>query len=518
MALEGIEKPRGLSPEEAEQLSAELVSAEADPEYQELQQLEVSGRASASAITNTVQTTTALEAMRDALGRASDEQALGIAGVHFANLAIESVTERFGHTPERLTISVEGYRNDPKEALAAAMEDLRVQSDGLWGTIKAQLTQMADALVTKLSSFKKNVGRLETRVAEVTAKVEAVPKEAVMNFGALKPQDWFVHLCYHGKAAPKGLVGIGPAVEDLLNKSSKVMLSTVGRYNGWIKSNAQKALEDAEVFSSLRYKTSDFLILNQKAYDEKRRIRYTKADAGYRYYQSDELPGGMAFYSHLASADASGPGAVTSLANIRYQIEPYDVFSYNRVKAAVMMAAVVALSGYVGQAVTLGYVIPMIKAGNAGSAMAAVGATYVASMGASHAAKYRGHDKGSDGKYATGNDLKLTKDMIFETLTIPEAKRVLKEVTSGVKALRDWEHNSFKEVFKDKEAADLIERMIHAKASEDNRASARLLKKLCFAVLELQVTMAGQAMTYALRVYNAMLNYVQKSTYQYIRV
>ena len=528
MAFEGLEED--VTPEEleaAEAQSTQLVSLGNDPEFQKLEEADDVGKAIQDTIGNTVEASTALEALSDALNASIKAGGLDKHGMMFANLAVESVRTLHGVENDRLAISVESYRQDPLAALKTAMEDIQIQSQGLWSSIKEKLSTMAASLVAKLRSFKANVIKLEKRVNEVEALISHIGSSDKPSFGALKPHDWFIDLCYHGKAAPKGLVGIGPAVDKLLKETADVLVSSVGKYNGWIKSNHSKALQDTTVFNSLKYKTSDFLILNQKQFTDERRVGWFKAIEGFSHYRSEELPGGMALFAHLARTDCSGVSAVPALDSIFYTLAQYDPVSYNLMKGALYTIGGLTLGSFVGIVVGLGFAAPAIySAVSATSSAAMLASATTAGVIASTGAKVgqgvggymgfkKGYEKDANGKLY-GNKIKLTKDMLFETLTVAEMKRVISEVKKGIQALKAWETTIFKEIYKDKEASGIIDDFMYdAEPGTNNRTSVRLLKELCFAVFGLTNALSYKSGSYALRTYNSMLNYVQKSSYQY---
>lgn len=504
----------------------ELVSSEKDPEFQKLEEADLVGAAIQKDVIASVEASTALEAMAGALNKAMLDGDMSVHGIKFANIAIESLNASYGIKTTKLAISVEDYKQDPTRALKAAMEDIEVQSQSLWSSIKEKMVNMADSLVVKLSSFRKNIVRLELRMGQVEALVNKIDNGAQMRFTALKPQDWFIDLSYHGKAAPKGLVGIGPAVEKLLKESVTVMTSVVGKYNGWIKANHEKAMSDSAAFSSLKYATRDFLILNQKPFDDSRRVVFTKASEGCGFYRSEELPGGMALYTHLAKKDHSGFVAISCLSEVNYRLAQFDPVSYNLVKGVITTCIGAAFGVFVGAAVVAGFAYPLVAGTGAATKLAATasvaaGAYDTLSSAVEFGAVAGGFtggissfDKNSEGlRY--GSKVKLTKEMVFQTLSLVEAKRVLAEIKRGIASMKAWETTVFKETYRDKEAADIIEKLLKRNTVKADGASVRLLKNLCFAIFNLQVSMSGKTLSYAIRTYNSMLNYVQKSSYQY---
>ena len=521
MAFEGLEDTLNLAElNESETLSFKLVSVEHDPELQGMHESEALTAALTDEVTQTVEKSSSLEAMSDALSRSLAVEELSLHAVHFANLAIESM----GYSSRRLAISTEAYKQNPKHAIQVAIEDLREKASSLWSSVKEKMGSLAQALGAKLGLFKSSIEVLKKRVVEArtllgTAKSQH--KEARLN--VLKPQDWFVDLCYLGKAAPTGLVGTGKLVEQLLDQSSTLIVRTVNDYIDWVKKNHDKALTDPEVFKTLKFKRSSFLMLDQKVFTPGRNIGLAKVSAGCEFNRSHELPGGMALYAHLYHSDVEGADSVQAIGEVSYSIAAFDPFAYSRIKMAILAVIGIPLMAYVSQIVGLGIAAAgaetMASGGLAAGAIAVVGDGMGASASfksATDALLSLAKQKDAGGNHF-GSSVKIEKHMVFRTLTLAQAEKVLADVESGIAAMHKWQSVAMKEVWADQAYADLVDKTINRKETGDgvNRTAVRVLKQLLFAVVKLQVSVSSNTMTYALRTYNSMVNYVMKSMYQY---
>jgi hypothetical protein len=520
-----------------EQQAAALVSIATDPEFQQLEQSDHTTEVIGQEIAAVAQTSTALEAMADALHRASSEGQMGVHGVRFANLAIESLTSGSEGRSARLAISVEAYRQDPKAALKAAMEDVQAQSDGLWATIKAKLGAMAQALSEKFKFFKNNIAKLEQRLHGVDSVVKGMDGEVRCPF--LKPQDWFLDLCYLGKAAPIGLEGIGKSVEKLLTESTNLLSQSSKRYIQWLGSNRDKALIEPAVYNNLKFKKNDFLIQNQKEFSQDRKLVLHKASEGCAFYRGDELPGGKSLFAHLCKTDESGAAAIDALGEVEYTLSPFEPASYNRMKLAITAAIALPIAAYVGAVggsilgafvgATIGGIAGAVATGTAGGVLTgatvtgvvgsyagAAGGAYLVAKDAAHKVLDYSKEKDADGN-AYGKNAAIDKDMVFYTLTKSNATSVLSDVKSGIQAMHRMEQVMFKEVWADKTFIRQMDDIIEGTeaSGQSDRVSIRLLKNLCFAIFNLQVSFSSNVVAYALRTYNSMLNYVEKSALQY---
>lgn len=502
-------------------------------EFLQLQESDQDTESLRADISADVEESVSMEAMADELDRAMAQEQLSISGVLFANLAIESLSSRTSGQKALPSLSMETYKKDPQKAIQAAMEDIKERASELWEGVKIKMASLADSLGAKLRAFQSNIARLEKRAVQVQIQLNVVKeklgKDAKPRVPILKPQDWFIDLCYHGKPPPPALRGVGKQVEGLLNETGRVVSGAVRNYSEWMKRNHAAALGDVDVFKSLKFRAGDFLVLHSKQFDENRKLGLNKPAPGNSFYRSDELPGGMALFTQVCKQDENGAASIQAVSRIEYQIREYDPTSYSRIKLAILAVIGVPVAAY------LSFMGAAFVAANTGAAFAAgmssgakgalifsgtafkEGSGLVDDIkGAIDKAKDFVKDKDSNGD-AYGSSLKLDKDMVFETLSPSEAQGVLSDLAAGVKAMRTWENLVFKEMWADEAFSDLMDKTILNKEKRDeaNRVSVRLLKNLCFAILNLQTSLSTGIITYALRTYNAMLNYVQKSIYQY---
>jgi hypothetical protein len=486
--------------QQTEQPSEHLVSLDASPTFQLLEQSGHTSEAIGQEIADIVQTSTALEAAADALGRAMGEGQMGVHGVRFANLAIESITGTLQGRSQRLAVCVEQYQRDPLTALKTAMEGVQTQADELWASIKAKLGALAQALGEKLKFFKDSMAHLEQRLLVSASNVERMQGEARSAF--LKPQDWFIDVCYLGQAPPAGLKGIGKAVEDLLSESSHALSRSCHQYTQWLEENYAQATLDPNVFKGLKFKKCDFLIQNQKEFTLEQKPGLIKAQEGCAFYRGGELPGGKALFVHLSQDDEAGAAAIDALSKVYYQLEAFEPLSYNRTRLAITAGASLPVALYVGSVggAVLGGAAGAVIAGTAPSAV-------------SDASDYT-----KDADNNTHREGALPDaDMVFHTLSQSQAKAVLSDVESGVQALRRMGEVVFKEVWLDEKFSQRMDSIIDKTetGSDENRLSVRLLKNTCFAIFELQGSFSSNVITYALRTYDSMLNYTEKSALQY---
>jgi hypothetical protein len=467
--------------QQTEQQSADLVSLSTDPAFQMLEQSGHTSEAIGQELSDIVQTSTALEAAADALGRASGAGQMGVHGVRFANLAIESITSALSGRSERLAVCVQQYQQDPLGALTAAMQSVQAQADGLWASIKAKLIAMAQALGEKLRLFKHSVTKLEQRLSEATSSVGRMQSEARCGF--LKPQDWFVDVCYLGHAAPAGLMGVGQAVEGLLSECTTTLSRFCLKYTQWLHEHGEHAKTDPSVFKSLKFKQCDFLIQDQKEFTVEGTLGLLKAQAGCAFYRGRELPGGKALFVHMSKTDEVGAAGIDALAKVNYQLDAFEPAAYNRMKLAVTAAASLPVTLYASS------VAGAVLGGAAGGVTA----------------------------LELPPSTPVDKDMVFHTLSQSQAQGVLSDVTSGVQALRRLGEVMFKEVWVDEAFSQRMNSIINSTQthSDENRLSVRLLKNTCFAIFELQGSFSSNVITYALRTYDSMLNYAEKSALQH---
>jgi hypothetical protein len=200
------------------------------------------------------------------------------------------------------------------------------------------------------------------------------------------------------------------------------------------------------------------------------------------FFRSHELPGGRAFYTQVNPSVTNGVEAIRSLEVVDFDLFYWDPKSYEVFK--MKLAAAIAIP----MTVFLTMVNPVLG-------VAAIGAasTYIATRGVDN----------------TGAKVEIDPTTIFKCLSIDEAKRVIGEVRQGLVGLKEWGDIVLLDPWKSQDIDQLVINIIDRDDSNSN------MKAFCNATLSLMNHLSTGVHSYAFKVYNAMLNFAEKSLKQY---
>lgn len=413
-----------------------------------------------------------------------------------ANVAIESIYNKVNLKNEKITFSLEDYKKDPKESIRLALEDIKEKAASLWDSVKQKITLLAKFLGDKMNYFKRNLSNMKADVYRLEKIVNELNSKAEARYKILKPQNWFLDLMYSQKGMPIGLEGIGKAVEQLLNEHSKMSTTSVNKYTQWLIANHKKAETDSSVFSSLKVNTDEFLLSGAKEFD--RSINLKRPTGENMFYRGKELPGNKAFFTQVRPKDKSGIAAIGTIADVGFGIHDYDPQSYklDRMKIVKIMSAG-----------TIPWVLGVAAVTTSLATAGALGIVYGATLGSMiNKAKVEN----------TGRAIHIDSNMIFNTLTIPEIKKTILDLKSGIKTLEKWYVSVFENNWKQTELDKIINNITGLdRVSVNNNSSFRALKRYCMALLNLMNSTTVSTHIYAFKTYNAMINYIDKSAQQY---
>ena len=479
---------------------ADLAPIETDSDYGDLVAADEKSITVSDDISNETDADTALEAIANYLDKSLSSCTYDKYTLNMANVAIESICERVNFKNDRVVFSMENYKKDPKKAIELALEDIREKASALWASVKNKMTELARYLGEKMNFYRRNMINLKRRIVELERKLTDTPKDAEPKAKILKPQGWFLDLMYTDKPMSKGLSGVGSAVEELLNEHRQMATSSVNKYAKWLLDNYKSAETDSTTFKTLKVSKNEFLILNSTEFNRSIGLKRPASDC--MFYRSKELPGNRALFTEAKESDKNGVAAIGSLASIGFSMNTYDPDSFRLRMLAIKRIALLSTPVWL---LSTGVVIG-IGASTVATAGIAAGA-----MGTSLYAIYKSA-KVKD----TGIRVHIDKNMIFHTLTIDEARKVISDARNGYDALQLW----YKDIFEHNWKQTDLDRIINdvtgiSKVEVRNNSSFRALKRYCVGLLNLMNATTVGTHVYAFKTYDAMLNYVDKSLRQY---
>jgi len=264
--------------------------------------------------------------------------------------------------------------------------------------------------------------------------------------------------------------------------------ASVKKYTDWFKQHSLETNNDF-VFRSLKCSKNDFLLPEMTEFN--RSINGDSPKSNNMFYRSKELPGGVGFFTSVEVSDKTGLAAVNMLSNVENGLIAYNPASYNALKVAIGGIAGLSFMGW------------MMAIGNP---LAALGIG-VATVAYQHSQKVSG----------TGKSITIDKKYVFETLTLAEAKKVIADVKVGIVSLEKWNQEVLQKPWKNKEINIAIDKIIGLGNTEvHNGVGVRYMRQYCYALLNLMKIHSVGVHTYSFRVYNAMLNFTEKSLKQYV--
>jgi len=376
------------------------------------------------------------------------------------------------------------------EVPLAVEEDINV-------AVKEKITLLAKFLGEKMNYFKRNLSNMRANVVRLEKILGTIDRSEQAKSKYLKPQNWFIDLMYSDKGMPIGLTGIGKAIEDLIHSHRKMATTSVNKYTKWLLANYKQAQSDSKAFGTLKISPSEFILQGSSEFNRSIGLKRPLGDNV--FYRGKELPGNKAFYTQVRPKDKIGISSIGTIADVGFGIYDYDPQSYRLNRLNLYNISKISTISWVASMVLT---FPLIGV--------TVGAS-VASLGPALYAIYK-----SSAIAETGNNVRIDKSMVFETLTIDQIKNVLNEVNKGIKELHNWHNDVFENNWKKPELDSIINNITGLDRIEvNNNSSFRALKRYCMALLNLMNSTTIGVHAYAFKTYGAMINYADKSLKQY---
>lgn len=431
----------------------------------------------------------ALEALASQFMQSAKKGHLNSTSVGLMNLAVETFADQHQIDSLKKGIELDQYENLSEQVLSQALEGWQQTANELAQRMYDRLKSLSNMLAGSLMQFKNKTTQLEKELIELermyTDKKASKVKEPRML--ALHPEPWFVNLIVEGEAAPKGLVGIGNVLEEVLSNTSKTMLSAAQLYGQWMRNNHEKIATDPNAVHTLKYQRSHFQVMDESSFTPGRNIGWKQVHRDYEFRRSTQLPGGQALYTVVSKADLSGALVPGALQKTEVFIKDYDAISINHRKALITAAMAIPTAGFGVLAYNL------LTTGNA--------------------LRSGQLDRDEHGN-AFGTQTKLTKDMLFQTLSLDEIGRVIAELKKGVDALRHYERVMTNEIWNFEGAIEAHD-YLKARGKLFEEKGRRLLKDLAVGVFSLQVGATDSIPRYCIKTYRSMVRYAVKSLNQY---
>lgn len=394
----------------------------------------------------------------------------------------------------------------------ASRGGIQTSNEGLVDTAQAAMTsvasrvnQLAGFLGSYFSRGRVHAKEVEKRLAIVEKRLHAVERSQRARSNILKPKKTAVNLIYLDDGFDRGLKRCGSDMHELLKEQKERVAKAADKYGKWLVANHAKMLEDRNAIDSLTYDPKEFIAHGGVRHDRSLRFHMPKTDM--MFFRGKQIPGGMALYTEAATHPEKGHDACLALAKTSYWIEPFDTQSYSR--RGVQFAAQVQMK--IDQWAPLVSSITQFLVPLPGAGLVGLGATY---LGGWVAKKY--HQAKAKIPTTSDRGVKITKDMLFYTLTYEEMIATVKEVRRGLDELRAWRASVVDGAWYNRSVDEILDQHFGLKTAEvyDGRSINRI-KDMCIAVLNINSMGACGVDAHALKVYYAMLAFVDQSLAEY---
>jgi hypothetical protein len=434
-----------------------------------------------------------LESIERYLSGAIVPAELGQTGVQFANIAIESVCLQGELSADEHAFSLGAYRRDPALALEGALDFISNKLADLWALIKDKLVTFFRHLAERMNAFKQSLALLQRRVSSLQAQALGLDSASVPYQSALYPQRCFVDLVYLNTGFTASGAGVAGALDQVLQAHAQVFGTVIAKHCAWLKDNHARVAADPSAINSFSVKTQDFLMLGATPLE--RSIRKHAPREGSVFYRSKELPGGRAIYTEIEPKSQTGLAAIEMLSHVNIYLDKFDPVSYDLQLLALQVG---------------------------GQAQAQKNAHYWSQP----VAKRRGppptpvHPANAKIE-GTGSTPRLTRELVFNTLSLDEVKTRLTEVSHTAEVLEQWYNTVFGKLWKDKDFNTLSTALLKDPdlsaegAHLAGELAPRYLGNLVLALMNVMANATANTHTYAFTTCSSLLSYVEESLFQY---
>jgi hypothetical protein len=432
-----------------------------------------------------------LEAIACYLTKASEASELGQTGLQFANIAIESICLEANLSLSQSAFSLEAYQRSPTMAMEGALDFISAKIADIWKLIKEKLATFFRYLAEKMDFFKRNIGNLKRTVATLESQAGGIDSAAEALQATLYPQQCFADLLYLDTGFPQSGQGIAKAVDEVLLAHGKVFSTVINKHMTWLKDNHGRVSANPKVIEEFSVELDDFLMLD--AAPLSRSIRKNIPKEGNVFYRSKELPGGKAIYTEIEPASNTGLAAIEMLANVNVYFDKFDPVSYDLKMLEMAQRAQADVNQWYWSLPVeqrKGQLPPQIDTSSA---------------------KLPG----------TGRSTRLTPGLVFDTLSLTQIKKMLKEVKASAEVIEQWYAEVFGQIWKDKDF-DFLANTLLAKRDVKNYGTGlhldpapRYLGNLVLALLNVMGNATANTHAYAFTTYFSLLSYVEESLFQY---
>ena len=485
----GVDEVLGIEPDTTQELNEveqEFAYAEQD-EADEVQNQELAAASERAneEIQNNVGALVTLESIADHL---RNNLNTGAAGLTYANLALEAFSTRYKVPLDKFhTLNLESCEKDPVKEAELVLEGIGDTLSVVGQRLAKSLSNSITNVTAMLGSIKAQNSKLGEQIIDLERLLEAKKKENINGPKSLllQPKRWFANLCFHASAPSRGLTEIHPLVQYALSGTLDITKSQTAKYVQWINRNKNN-VSDPSVFASLNYKTQDFVLKDSTKFNG--RLNDIKPDDGEAIYRSKELPGGQAVYAHVSDKDLSGVAVNEALWNTWWRIEDFDAVQYQNYKTKLFLFAMLLPN-------TWGILVEnYLQTGNILTT--------------------RTEKRTEDGQLAQQPKVKITRDFAFETLSIPEIERVIREAKEGQKSIDRWlvETN---QIVRGLYIPELTPAANDIEKQKKKSGTQRALLDLMHSVSGLHENVTRCVPAYAIRTYTSMLRYATRSLAQY---
>jgi hypothetical protein len=406
----------------------------------------------------------ALEAIARYLSKVPQEQ-FNDTSLKLANISIESICLNTNLPVSKMSFSMESYTKDPKVALEEALLDIEDKSKAIWKMISEKVSLLLIMTADKMDMVKRGIAKLEARVDKLELMVLSKEgKTALLEY--TRPSFNFTNLLYSHKGFPENGTGVMADLDKLMTVHAATFDSMISRSINWLSVNAPKVAYPSKIADSFSIDPSfmtHFTMTGEvnPVITETTQAMLAACSEG-QWHCSLCLPGCQAVWVRTANLNQTGEDAIDAFCSLSTAIvDHHDEQRISRFSE-------------------------MLK-----------------------------HSRSNPSEWFSLQDNLDQSDVAFETLSLEEASKRLKEVKATLEVFKTWYSVTFGQIWKNAQFDMVCKDFIYKADTPGVQANIDAVVKLILGTLGMMELSTQDIPSYCLTTCNSLLNYVEKSLVQY---
>jgi phiKZ-like phage internal head proteins len=420
-----------------------------------------------------------LNAVASYISQNADKGLLTKQTMVLANVAVEGLFDKAGIRSDKLVFSMESHEGSGRQALNAALEDIKEKISKVFSFLKEKILQVAHHIAKVAGQFNRNILALKYKINRIEEKLHEVTLVKPKLY-MVKAESWCEYLCYHSGFI-KNHSDISKAVSDFVTEHTVMSSNVIEKYTQWLRDNLSASSTD-DVFRNLKFDGQDFLLKDMSTFH--RSVGWSAAKGENIYMRTKELPGSRAYYVQLVNGNVSGLVGLRALEDVDFKMSHYDPVSYKTMKSKIIAIAALPMT------VWLGAVNPLLGLAAAGLTAGYISQQKVANTGS--------------------QQVRIDKNLTFDTMSLENIKKTLVEVRQNMLSLEHWNLEVLHKPWKTRDIDNAVDEIMKEGTASSN------IKAYCNALLNLMSNLGTGVHTYAFKVLNAQLNFAEKSLLQFL--